>query len=84
VNSRLPAQDLGHEDGDRTDARRPWMPKMDFPMFDGTDVHIWLDKCLAYFALYQIPAAFRVSAASLHMTGVAAHWFQTYKLTTIF
>jgi hypothetical protein len=84
VNSRLLAQDLGHGEGDRTDARTPWMPKMDFSMFDGTDVHVWLDKCLAYFALYQIPAAFQVSVASLHMTGVAAHWFQTYKLTTGF
>jgi hypothetical protein len=56
VNSRFPAQDSGHGDGDRTDATRLWMPKMDFPMFDGTDVRIWLDNCLAYFAHYQIPA----------------------------
>jgi hypothetical protein len=56
------------------------MPKMDFPHFDGTDAHIWLDKCLSYFALYQIPYAFRVSAASIHMSGLAAHWFQTFKM----
>jgi hypothetical protein len=60
------------------------MSKMDFLMFDGMDVRIWLDKCLAYFALYQISATFRVSTTSLHMTGVAAHWFHTYKLTASF
>jgi hypothetical protein len=26
------------------------MPKMDFPMFDGTDVRIEIDKCSGYFA----------------------------------
>jgi hypothetical protein len=56
------------------------MPKMNFPHFEGTDARIWLNKCLAYFTLYQIPPNFRVSAASIHMSGAAAHWFQTYKL----
>jgi hypothetical protein len=61
------------------DSRQQWMPKMEFPRFDGTDVHIWLDKCAAYFQLYQIPSNFRVTAASLHMIDKASHWFQTYK-----
>jgi hypothetical protein len=52
--------------------------------FEGTDARIWVDKCVAYFALYQIPPNFRVSAASIHMIGDAAHWFQTYKLTLEF
>jgi hypothetical protein len=66
-------------DSDRTDGRRSWMPKMDFPHFDGSNARIWLDKCEDYFALYQIPLGFRVSAASIHMSGPTAHWFQTYK-----
>jgi hypothetical protein len=41
-----------------TDHRRPWMPKMEFPCFDGIDVHVWLDKCSAYFHLYGIPSDF--------------------------
>lgn len=57
------------------------MPKMDFPRFDGTDARIWLDKCAAYFAMYQIPPSFRVSAASIHMVGTIAHWFQSYNMT---
>jgi hypothetical protein len=54
------------------------MPKMDFPPFDGVDAHIWIDKCNAYFSLYQIFATFCVSATSLHMSGPTAHWYQNY------
>jgi hypothetical protein len=78
-SARVPIGDAVHLDGDRTEARRGWMPKMDFPRFDGTDPRIWIDKCIAYFALYQIPLAFKVPAASIHMSGSATHWFQTYK-----
>jgi hypothetical protein len=49
------------------------MPKMDSLHFDGCDARIWLDKFSAYFALYQIPPTFRVSVASIHMFGAAAH-----------
>jgi hypothetical protein len=45
------------------------MPKMDFPHFDESGVRIWVDKCSAYFTMYQIPPTFRVPAASIHMSG---------------
>jgi hypothetical protein len=32
-----------------SDQRHLWMPKMDFPIFDGSDVRVWLDKCASYF-----------------------------------
>jgi hypothetical protein len=54
---------------------------MNFPTFDGIDARIWVEKCTSYFAMYQIPLGFRVSVASLHISGVAAHWFQSYKNT---
>jgi hypothetical protein len=64
-----------HHSGDHeADMRKTWMPKMDFPCFDGSDVRIWLDKCSAYFQLYAIPPDFRVTTASLHMVGKASHW----------
>jgi hypothetical protein len=31
--------------GSDSEPRRHWMLKMDFPLFDGSDVRIWLDKC---------------------------------------
>jgi hypothetical protein len=64
--------------GRDSDHRRPWMLKMDFPVFDGSDVRVWLDKCASYFHLYGIPPDFWVKAASLHMVGRASHWFQSY------
>jgi hypothetical protein len=60
------------------ESRKQWMPKMDFPQFSGDDAHIWVDKCESYFVMYQIPASFRVSAASLPMSGSTTHWFQSY------
>jgi hypothetical protein len=41
-----------HQNAGGVDHRRPWIPKMDFPLFDGSDVRIWIDKCSAYFHLY--------------------------------
>lgn len=46
---------------------------MEFPKFDGENVRIWLDKCEAYFLLYQIPESFKLMSASLHLQGNAAH-----------
>jgi hypothetical protein len=68
-----------HQGSLDSDHRRQWLPKMDFPKFDGLDECIWLDKCSAYFHLYSIPQDFKVIVASLHMVDKASHWFQTYK-----
>jgi hypothetical protein len=69
---------------DHVEHRNHWLPKMNFSMFDGSDARIWVDKCIAYFTMYQIPPGFHVSAASIHMTDVVAHWFQSYNHTTGF
>lgn len=66
-------------DNSDVQGRRSWVPKMDFPKFDGTDVCVWVDNCETYFALYQITEGFKVSAASLNMIGDAAHWYQAWK-----
>lgn len=63
--------------------KRNWMPKMDFPKFDGTGVRIWLDQCESFFLLYSIPENFRVTSASLNLVGNAAHWFQSFKQSGI-
>ena len=61
--------------------KRVWLPKMDFPIFEGEDARVWIDHCEAYFALYSIPEEFKVSAASLHLKGRASHWFQSCRET---
>jgi hypothetical protein len=60
-------------------ARRSCMLKMYFPCFDGSDARVWLDQCESYFTLYIIPDSFRITAASLHLSGKVMHWYQSYK-----
>jgi hypothetical protein len=43
-HQRAPITDTVHIEADKSYGRRSWMPKMDFPRFDGTDARIWLDK----------------------------------------
>lgn len=61
--------------------RKGWLPKLEFPYFEGDDVRVWLDNCESYFELYQIPVGFCVCAASMHLRGRAAHWFQASRDT---
>ncbi|KAE8820558.1 hypothetical protein D1007_01302 [Hordeum vulgare] len=68
---QLPVEDTG--------SKRGWMPKMDFPRFDGTEVRIWIDRCKSFFQLYNIPKNFKVTSASLYLTDNAAHWYQSVK-----
>ena len=65
--------------GTEVQLKKPWMPKMDFPKFDGTGARIWIDQCEAFFQLYNIRDSFRVASASLNLVDNAAHWFQSYK-----
>jgi hypothetical protein len=32
--------------------RRTWLPKWDFPVFEGEEARVWIDNCEAYFLLY--------------------------------
>jgi hypothetical protein len=78
--SRGTMSGLVHEEGDRSRLdndpnHRSWLPKWEFPMFDGDEVRVWLDNCEAYFQLYQIPEEFRVNAASLHLRGIGTMLF---------
>jgi hypothetical protein len=34
--------------------RRGWVPKMDFPKFNGSRPSVWNDQCLSLFHLYQV------------------------------
>lgn len=61
--------------GEDVGGKRQWMPKMDFPRFDGSMVRVWPDKCEAFFQLYHIRDNFKVASASLHLSDNAAHWY---------
>lgn len=64
-------------------SRRTWMPRMEFPRFNGEGVRMWIDNCEAYFLLYNIPANFRIMSASLHLMDNAADWYQSVKFTDV-
>ena len=66
---------------EETPVRRQWMPRMDFPRFDGTDASIWVDTCETFFELYQIAPGFQVSAATMYLSEYAAHWYHAFKRT---
>jgi len=55
-----------------------FLPKLEFPYFDGTNPRNWMKKCSRYFALCKIPEAQWVDVASIHLTGRAETWFASY------
>jgi len=55
-----------------------FLPKLEFPSFDGTNPRNWIKKCSRYFALCKIPDSQRVDVASIHLTGKAETWFASY------
>jgi hypothetical protein len=52
---------------------------MNFPIFDGSDPKVWLDNCLSYFDLYQLPKGIWITTATLHLKDNASKWYQAYK-----
>ena len=49
-------------------------------MFDGTNPHVWVDRCEMFFELYSVTESLKTRFAALNFTGVAASWLQTYEL----
>jgi len=56
------------------------VPKLKFPVFDGTNPRLWVDRCEMYFELYPVTESLKTRLAALNFTGVAASWLQTYEL----
>lgn len=55
-----------------------YVPKLDFPKFDGSNPRIWVKKCCKYFNLCKIPEDRRVDLASLNMIDKAENWISSY------
>jgi hypothetical protein len=52
---------------------------MQFPVFDGSNPKIWIDKCNNYFHICKIDDPLKVEAAVMHLQDNAAKWWQAYK-----
>lgn len=55
-----------------------YVPKLEFPEFDGSHTHIWLKKCIKYFTLCKISDDPRVDLAALNMIDRAELWVTRY------
>jgi hypothetical protein len=48
--------------------------KLSFPKFNGENSKIWIDKCVDYFRIFNVPECMWTTAASLHMEENATKW----------
>ncbi|KAL8158626.1 hypothetical protein V2J09_000163 [Rumex salicifolius] len=58
-------------------------PKVDFPLFDGTNPRLWIRRCERYFLIFQIHDAQKVSLASMYVCGKAEVWLQGFMLQNL-
>lgn len=55
-----------------------YVPKLAFPIFDGSNARLWIKKCSKYFSLYKFYDEQKVDLASLHMVDKAECWVTSY------
>ncbi|KAL8087895.1 hypothetical protein AgCh_037873 [Apium graveolens] len=55
-----------------------FLPKLEFPKFDGSNPRVWIKKATKYFELCKIQPDERVDLASLHMLDKAENWVTSY------
>lgn len=78
-SSKYPKQHREHSKKDSLPHHT--LPKMFFPTFDGNQPKVWITKCNNYFSIYSIPETLWVQAATMHLEGNAAKWWEAYKLS---
>ncbi|KAJ3704209.1 hypothetical protein LUZ61_007914 [Rhynchospora tenuis] len=57
-----------------------YLPKMDFPEFDGSDPADWVMKSEYFFEIYQTPPNYKTRLAVLHFEGEASAWYRNFRL----
>jgi hypothetical protein len=72
----IPSDDV-HQHSDNS---HQVLPKLPFPRFADGDPVVWLDKCLEYFSVYQVPPSMWVSVASMNLENIVAQWWHCHKL----
>ncbi|KAJ4810364.1 polyprotein [Rhynchospora pubera] len=56
------------------------LPKIDFPIFDGSEPYEWLLKAEYYFDLYQVPHTHKTRLSVIYFTGEATAWYRNFRL----
>ncbi|KAJ4811165.1 polyprotein [Rhynchospora pubera] len=57
-----------------------YLPKMDFPSFDGTDPTDWVMKSEYFFEIYQTPDDYKTRLAVIHFVGEASSWYRNFRM----
>ncbi|WVZ95116.1 hypothetical protein U9M48_040918 [Paspalum notatum var. saurae] len=68
-NSSRPVWDSG---GSSSSIGR--LPKLQFPMFDGSQPRLWVKRSEDYFELYGVEPSLWIKVATLHFSSAAARW----------
>ncbi|XP_074369113.1 uncharacterized protein LOC141709470 [Apium graveolens] len=66
------------ESGNSSVRNLPFMPKLEFTKFNGSNSRTWIKTCSKYFELCKIYDDQKVDIASLHMTDKAEGWVTSY------
>ncbi len=53
-------------------------PKLEFPTFSGENPRLWVENCEYYFEIYQTPYSQWLNIASMHLSGKARTWKQSF------
>lgn len=60
--------------------RYVFLPKLQFPLFDGDNPRLWRDRCEMYFKVYAVSPHLKTRfAAQLNFKGTAVVWLQTFE-----
>jgi hypothetical protein len=74
----IPSQSRGMDgSGEFMHAHQGRLPKLNFPMFSGTDPQLWKFRCESYFEMYGVQKSLWIKVASMHLEGAAGRWFQS-------
>lgn len=55
-----------------------YVPKLEFPKFDGSNLRMLIKKCNKYFTLCKVSDDQKVDLACLKMVDKVEHWMSTY------
>jgi hypothetical protein len=58
--------------------------KLEFPRFDGSNVHEWIFRAEQFFDYYETPDPDRLTIASVHLDKDVVSWFQMVQRTNPF
>jgi hypothetical protein len=53
------------------------LPKLNFPVFDGSSPKLWQNRCEKYFDMYATEPIVWVKVATMYFEGAAGRWLQS-------